>query len=231
MFALRARVFVDWHRDLGREVEVVQPTDAPARQITTALSIDPSAEGSPPADVILPATPLREYRDVEDVAERTREILEYQLRNVSRLGPAAFMAVSELCNNAVEHGANQFGAYIAVRRAAEPQPKVSIAICDLGIGIPEHLRQQQPELSDDGHAIGLATRPGVSGTGDPHRGYGFDAVFDAALTSAMTEARFTILSSRGHFEERIVQERHLPTVYPAAQYRRGAWIVAELISV
>jgi hypothetical protein len=182
-------------------------------------------------EVILPISRLMEYQDVEDVAQRTREILEYQLRDVSRLGPAAFMAVSELCNNAVEHGASPQGAYIAVRRVAEPQPQVSIAISDLGIGIPEHLRQQRPELSDDSHAIGLATTPGVSGTGDTHRGYGFDAVFDTALTAAMHEARFTILSARGFFEERIVQERHLPTVHPASQYRRGAWISCELISV
>lgn len=197
----------------------------------TALAIDEAGAAEGLREIILPATPLREYQDVEDVAERTRKILEYQLRDVSRLGPAAFMAVSELCNNAVEHGHNPLGAYIAVRRVTEPQPQVTIAICDLGIGIPEHLRQRQPELSDDSHAIAVSTEPGVSGTGDPHRGYGFDAVFDTALTSAMTEARFRILSSRGFFDERIVQERHIPTVHPAAQYRRGTWVVCDLISV
>jgi hypothetical protein len=230
MFALRCRVFVDWHREAGRRVEVLPASDPRAREIVIALGVDQTAPAEELPDIILRASRLREFEDVEAVAERSREILEYQLRDVSRLGAAAFMAVSELCNNAVEHGANSLGAYIGVRRFTEPQPRVSIAISDLGIGIPEHLRQQRPELSDDSHAIGLATQPGVSGTGQQHRGHGFDAIFDTALTAAMHEARFTILSARGFFQERIVQEQHLPTVHPASQYRRGAWVSCELIS-
>lgn len=231
MFALRCRVFVDWHRDNGRDVEVVPPSDAAARSITEALALDEHVTAEEMSVVILPITSLMEYQDVEDAALRTREILEYQLQDVSPLGAAAFMAVSELCSNAVEHGANPLGAYIAVRRVAEPGPQVSIAVSDLGMGIPEHIRQQRPELSDDSHAIGLATQPGVSGTGQGHRGFGFDESLTLRSRARCTKRGSRSFSARGFFEERIVQERHLPTVHPASQYRRGAWIGCELISV
>lgn len=51
--------------------------------------------------------------------------------------------------------------------------RVVVAIADLGVGIPEHLRQQYPEWHDDAFAIGQALEYGVTGTGDPHRGTGF----------------------------------------------------------
>jgi len=59
--------------------------------------------------------------DVEVVAARTRQILAYERRDVSPLGGAVFMAVSELCGNGVEHGRNDLGVYIAVQRVLEPR--------------------------------------------------------------------------------------------------------------
>lgn len=79
---------------------------------------------------------------MEEVAERTQEILEYQLHDVSPLGHAAFMAVSELCANAIDHGENDLGAFAAVRRVTEPKRQVTIAISDLGMGVPEHIRRR-----------------------------------------------------------------------------------------
>lgn len=104
------------------------------------------------------------------------------------------MAVSEFCNNAVDHGANSLGAYAAVRRVTEPRRQVSIAISDLGMGIPEHIRQRYPEWSDDGWAIAHATQEGVPGTGKAHRGIGFSAVMEAALTSSLHAGQINILS-------------------------------------
>ncbi len=74
MFALRSRVFVDWHRAAGREVFVLPPADAKAKEMAQALAIDAQVSSAEFSDVILPATPLREFADVEVVAERTREI-------------------------------------------------------------------------------------------------------------------------------------------------------------
>lgn len=165
------------------------------------------------------------------VAQKTQEILEYQLTDVSPLGQAAFMAVAELCDNAMDHGRNQVGAWAAVQRVSEPRPQVSIAISDLGIGIPEHIRQRYPEWSDDSAAIALATEQGITGTSDPHRGIGFSAVTEAALTASLHAAQMDIHSANGFFRRQVVQETTKPEVFPASNYRRGTWIVYDLISV
>lgn len=114
------------------------------------MCMDPELADESEESAIMPITRMQEFGEVEEVAERTQELLEYQLPDVSALGQATFMAVSELCNNAVDHGSNALGSYAAVRRVTKPRAQVSIAISDLGIGVPEHIRQRYPEWSDDG---------------------------------------------------------------------------------
>lgn len=197
-----------------------------------AMAIDPSrTEASKVNDAVLPVTKLDRHNDAEMVAHRTQEILEYQLTDVSPLGQAAFMAVAELCDNAMDHGRNPAGAWAAVQRVSEPRPKVSIAISDLGVGIPEHIRQRYPEWSEDSAAIALATEQGITGTGDPHRGIGFSAVMEAALTASLHAAQMDIHSASGFFRLQVVQESTKPEAFPASNYRRGTWIAYDLISV
>lgn len=152
MFAVRTRVFVDWHRLQGRMVEVVPPAEPEACRLFDAMRIGDEGE-TQEDDAVLPVTKMREFLEVEEVAKRTKEILEYDLPDVSGLGEATFQAVSELCGNAIEHGANPLGAYVAVRRVTDPRRQISISIGDLGMGIPEHIRQQYPDWTDDGYAI------------------------------------------------------------------------------
>lgn len=231
MFAVRLRTFVDWHRAAGREVVVTPPCEPRARRRFSSMAIDPELAVEPEEDAIVPVTRMTEFREVEDVAERTQEVLEYQLTEVSSMGQAAFMAVSELCNNAVDHGQNSLGAYAAVQRSTEPRRQVSIAISDLGIGVPEHIRQRYPEWSDDGWAIAHATEESISGTGDDHRGIGFSAVHEAALTSALHAARLDVLSANGFCRLQLVQEKRKVEVFPATRFRRGTWITYDLVSV
>jgi hypothetical protein len=179
---------------------------------------------------ILPLTPLTDHTTVEEVAAATREILEYQYTDVSPLGHACYMAVSELCANAIEHGSNALGAYVAVQRFSEPRPRVSVAISDLGIGIPEHIRQRYPEWADDGFAIAHAMDPRISGTGNPHRGNGFPETFEAALVSSLSAARLDMHSANGFVRTQIVQETKKIEMFPAAAFKRGTWIAYDLIS-
>lgn len=233
MFALRLRVFLDWHRSAGREVTVMPPDDPEALTVFLALQADPASSTAGPddGDEILPITQLEGHGAVEQVAERTREILEYQLTDLAPLGQAAFMAIAELCDNAVDHGRNPLGAYVAARRVVEPRRQVSIAIGDLGVGIPEHIRQRYPEWSDDSYAIAHATQPHITGTGERHRGIGFSEVFDAALTSSLHAARLDIHSANGFFRLQTVQETQKPEAFPASRFKRGTWITYELVSV
>jgi anti-sigma regulatory factor (Ser/Thr protein kinase) len=232
MFTVRLRVFVDWHRQEGREVILPPPESQPVLRLFNAMQIDSERdlEGGDD-DAILPVTRLDHPNDAEMVAMRTQEILEYQLPDVSPLGQATFMAIAELCDNAMDHGQNPFGSYVAVQRVTDPRRQVSVAICDLGIGIPEHIRQRYPEWSDDGWAIAHATEEGVTGTGDPHRGIGFSAVVEAALTASLHAARMDVHSANGFFRLQVVQESRKPEVFPASRFRRGTWITYDLISV
>jgi hypothetical protein len=232
MFAVRLRVFSEWHAREGREVEIVAPEDPVAERLFRAMAIDPGDQGSTEEpDAIMPVTRLDGHNDAELVAARTQEIVEYQLQDISSLGQAAFMAVAELCDNAMDHGKNQLGAYAAVQRVSEPRPQVSISICDLGIGIPEHIRQRFPEWSEDSAAIAHATQPAVTGTGDPHRGFGFSSVMEAALTASLHAARMDIYSANGFCRSQVVQEETKIEAYPASNYRRGTWIAYDSVSV
>ncbi len=121
--------------------------------------------------------------------------------------------------------------YVAVQRIIEPRRQVSIAISDLGMGIPEHIRQRYPEWSEDSAAIAHATEPSITGTGDPHRGIGFSAVMESALTTALHAARMDIYSANGFFRLQVVQEKRKPEIFPASNYRRGTWITYDLLSV
>lgn len=230
MYGLRIRVFVDWHRLRGRNVRLIPPNDPQARALFEAMGIG-GENAHQEDDAILPVTRIEEFLDVEEVANRTQQILEYELPDVSALGQATFMAVSELCSNAIEHGSNPLGGYVAVRRVHEPRRQISIAIADLGIGIPEHLRQRYPEWIDDGWAIAHATEEHVTGTGDRHRGIGFSAVFEAALTRSLHAAQLSILSARGFCRVHLVQEDRNVEVFPTPQFRRGTWITYDLVSV
>jgi hypothetical protein len=232
MFAVRLRIFIDWHRQNGREVRVRAPAEEAASRLFNAMHIDAVQEPHPAdKDAVLPVTKLDGPNDAEMVAARTQEILEYQLPDVSSLGQATFMAVAELCDNAMDHGRNPFGSYVAVQRVTEPRRQVSVAIGDLGIGIPEHIRHRNPEWSDDGWAIAHATEEGVTGTGDLHRGIGFSAVIEAALTASLHAARMDIHSASGFFRLQVVQEDRKPEVFPASHFRRGTWITYDLVAV
>lgn len=230
---------MDWVRrvgaagasDGGWKGDFPLPEDRGAREVFRQLAIDPRIghdETQGGKDTILPVTGLTDHNAVEAAAESTREILEYQLPDVSPLGQAAFMAVAELCDNAIDHGRNPLGAFVAVCRLVEPRRQVSLAIGDLGIGIPEHIRQRYPEWTDDGYAIAHATQEHVTGTGDHHRGIGFSEVFEAALTSSLHAARMCIHSASGFFRLQVVQEQRKQDVFPAASFRRGTWILSEL---
>jgi hypothetical protein len=229
MFAVRLRVFVDWHRLQERTVEVIPPRDPAASALFEAMRMG-EEEAAKEDDAVLPVTKMTEFLHVEEVAMRTQQILEYHLPDVSALGEATFEAVSELCGNAVEHGRNPLGAYVAVRRMTDPRRRISIAISDLGMGIPEHIRQRYPEWDDDGFAIARATTEGVSGTGHPHRGIGFSSTFEAALTASLHAAQMDIRSASGLCRIQAVQEQPKIETIPGPRFRRGTWITYDLVS-
>ena len=239
MLLVRVAVFCDWHRRLGAQVQLVPPVDRAAGALLSAMfpsGPDPLDAATAvqleidPEHVVLPVTRLKGHLDVELVADRTRQILEYERPDVAPLGSAVFMAVSELCGNGVDHGRNEFGTYIAVQRVLAPRRQISVAVADLGMGIPEHVRQRYPEWSDDGYAIANAMEPRVTGTGDEHRGNGYTETFEAALTSTLHAARLDVHAANGFVRTELVDGRRKVDVIPAPRFRRGTWISYDIVS-
>ena len=244
MFLLRLRLYVDWHLALGHEVSVIAPAD---RNVAEHLADMRVAEGLPHgvvgelpergenADSVLSVSRLSSFHDVEDAAASATEVLGVQVPALAEWGDAAHMAISELCDNALQHGRSDFGAYVAADCVLDPEPRFRLVIADLGIGIPEHIRAQHPEWHDDSAAISRVLERGVTGTGDPHRGNGYAEVLDQALGAqlrrAMSSLALDIRSAKGRVRVRLVDEAvrvEAPTV-PAP--RRGTWITYEVISI
>jgi hypothetical protein len=237
MFAVRLRLFVDWHLAAKHAVLIKGPHDvAIARKLANfgvahGLSSDVLSLPEPSArrdEQVLPVSRLETYTDVEEVANETVVLLHHQAASLACWGNAMHMAIGELCDNALLHGRNELGVYVAADRVAEPQRQLRLAIADLGIGIPEHIRNRYPEWQDDSAAIARALERGVSGTGDPHRGNGFSEVFREAaetdLVRARSAAEIDIRSGRGRVGVKIVGGTKTAEPGSVGAPRRGTWI-------
>jgi hypothetical protein len=237
MFAVRLRLFVDWHLAAKHAVIVEGPHDvAVARQladfgVALGLCSDVFSLPAPSAtrdQQVLPVGRLENYAGVEELANEAIVLLHRQAPSLACWGNAMHMAIGELCDNSLLHGRNELGVYVAADRIVEPRRQLRLAIADLGIGIPEHIRSRYPEWHDDSAAIARALERGVSGTGDPHRGNGFSEVFREAVETDLVRARsaadIDIRSGRGRVGVRIVGGTKVADGGSVGAPRRGTWI-------
>jgi hypothetical protein len=245
VFAVRLRLFVDWHLAAGHEVSLRPPTDASAREALASFEFEndlpsriftaPLSAAHPRGSALLPIARLATDGEADDAAARAVEVLRGQTADLAVWGDAMHMAIGELCDNALDHGRNELGAYVAADRVRTEPREFRLAIADLGIGIPEHIRARHPEWYDDTAAIGNALAQGVTGTGDPHRGNGFEEVFDAALESALVATRSTatidIRSGSGRVGVELVAGDRKVSDYRHNVPRRGTWITYTVRSV
>jgi histidine kinase/DNA gyrase B/HSP90-like ATPase len=158
--------------------------------------------------------------EIPDIINRISEILEnkeYRLRERA----AICATLSEICANAVEHGASPFGAYAAVqayhhivsggreRRGEE----VLIAIADGGVGVRETLSRNSKYAEftkTDNDALRHALKMGVSGTGEIGRGGGLAVV---GQISARAGGSLSLRSGAGRvtFYGERTNSRNVPT--------------------
>jgi hypothetical protein len=238
MFLVRVRTFLEWHLRDGRDIHLLMPSDPnvaahlAAMQLFEGLDVsaDPAVqEAGTTAEAIIPLRTVTDHTGIEDVADAFVSVAERR-DDVAGLADALHMAIGEFGDNAVSHGRNELGLRIAASAGGEDAQEVVLAIGDLGVGIPEHIRRTNPEWGDDTAAIGRALAPGVSGERDRHRGYGFLHVQEAALTARLSAARMEIYSANGFLRLEIVQGTFVPTPLHATTYRRGTWISYAVVS-
>jgi hypothetical protein len=234
--ALRLRLFVDWHQAGGKLVRVVAPKDPRVAQHVADLRVglglpDGTVVGLPePREAtraLIGVRQLGTYHDVEDVSDQAMAILQEQSMAFAVWGEPVHMAVSELCDNARQHGRNPLGTYVAADQIGIETGEFRLAIADLGIGIPEHIRACYPEWQDDTAAIVRALQQGVTGTGDPHRGNGFAEVVDdvnRVLVRAQSAVHIEIRSAKGRVVLDLLDGRVAPRPARVERARRGTWI-------
>ena len=142
----------------------------------------PAAE----SDVLLPVTPVRAAEDVHEVVSKIQQRASAILASELQLDPRATMgfamALSEACQNIVEHAGT--GGWVAVQsyhwRRTLARRVVVIAVADAGVGFRHSLEPTQAKRFGDrwGDAAALeaALIQGVSRFRDPGRGQGLAGI-------------------------------------------------------
>ena len=143
----------------------------------------PADEGS---DVLVPIRPIRGADDVhtlvDGLGERVARMLTEELGMEPRATPRFGMALSEVCQNIVEHAGTS--GWVAVQAHAwrkKTGPRVvAIAVSDAGIGFRRSLEATEAKkLGDrwgDSTAVQAALFHSVSRFRDPGRGQGFRGI-------------------------------------------------------
>jgi len=173
-----------WIASRGKTVELVAP--AMCRHLDEMRLFDclppdtivSNREGPPtPVEVrkaLLPVRRLESSDDVNRAVEDFRTNAEaYGGWPAGAVKTRLWISLSELLDNAREHSDSPIGSYAGAWLDDEEGP-LRLAVVDLGIGIPDHLRRRAAygHLSDQA-ALREAMKEGVSGVESRERGMGF----------------------------------------------------------
>lgn len=181
------------------------------------------------SSVLLEITPVVGSEDVHAVVEKVQQKAQAILVNELKLDAAATMrftmALSETCQNIVEHA--QRGGWVAVQtyrwQKRLGRRVVVIAVCDAGIGFRASLEsapgRPRSDRWDDGMALEEAVMRGVSRFRDSGRGQGlagvrrFIAKWDGKFAVRSGTARLAIVPT---WDEDVPLTEQLPP-FPGAQ--------------
>jgi len=189
----------------------------------------PKARPADESDVLLPVTPVRAAEDVHAVVSRIQERASAILTSELRLDPKATMgfamALSEACQNIVEHAGT--GGWVAVQsyhwRRKLARRVVVIAVADAGIGFRRSLEPTQArrfgDRWGDAAALEAALVQGVSRFRDPGRGQGLAGIrrylarWDGKIAIRSGTARIALVPS---WDDDVPLKEALPE-FPGAQ--------------
>jgi hypothetical protein len=237
LFAVRLALWMERHRQAGCSIKVREPHNEATRRCFRSFRLEKDIGGVDEAlveddgDVIIRPTRLSELIEVDELADKLLQPLVDQFDDVAVVRDAVLMAISELCQNAVEHGTSDAGCVVAASRGEiDGMSQTMLGIGDYGVGIPEHIRGSHPELVVDEHAIGQALQEGVSGTQRPDRGYGFTWVLKETLSSAASSAEMFIRAGQGAFRREIVDARVKDHGWHTAS-TQGTWIACDWTTI
>jgi anti-sigma regulatory factor (Ser/Thr protein kinase) len=166
------------------------------------------------SDVLLEITPIEKSNDIHfivgKVRERAQAILATHLRYDERAISGFIVALSEVCQNIIEHSENKgFVGIQKYRYQSLGKNIVKIAVMDVGVGFRKSLSNRF-KLRGDLDAIDKALLHGASRYEDEGRGHGLAAVrrfvtqWNGKLSIRSGTARLSIIPpwARGSQQER-----------------------------
>lgn len=175
------------------------------------------------SDVLLEITPIEKSDDIHFIVGRVKKrahtILARHLHYDERAINGFIVALSEVCQNIIEHSENT--GFVGIQKyhfQKRDMNVVKIAVMDLGIGFRESLSERIAAVNDL-DAIEQALLHGVSRHKDQGRGHGLKAVrrfvgkWNGKISIRSGTAKFSIIPDWGWGRER---EKSL-TAFPGAQ--------------
>jgi anti-sigma regulatory factor (Ser/Thr protein kinase) len=172
------------------------------------------------SDVLLEITPIERANDIHyivgKVEERAQAILAKHLRYDSRAINGFIVALSEICQNIVEHSENK--GFVGIQKYRFPslgKNIVKIAVMDAGIGFRRSLSTRF-KLAGDLDAIEKALLHGASRHEEVGRGHGLAAVrrfveqWQGRLSIRSGTARLSIIPRWARGKERELNLTNFP---------------------
>jgi len=186
---------------------------SPAKRYFTLDPMQPVASGrGGETDVLLEITPIERSNDIHTIVsrveERAQSILVKHLRYDDRTINGFIVALSEICQNIVEHSGNK--GFVGIQKYRFPnlgKNIVKIAVMDAGIGFRRSLAARFT-LRGDLEAIEKALLHGASRHEDEGRGHGLAAVrrfvtqWQGRLSIRSGTARLSIIPKWARGKER-----------------------------
>jgi hypothetical protein len=225
----------------GAEVHLIPPLDPEAAEslvrsgASTHLPEDcqlalPAPSRVAHGDALVPVACLGCITDVEPLIERLERAMRVRLHGpLAECADAVLLSLSELCDNAISHGHSAHGVFVAAQHDGDA--RLTLALGDLGVGIPGHLAAALPNLTDDDRVLCAAVKRGTTGVEHPPspRGVGLAHVLDELQGSSAARSELKIWSGTGRlrafFESEQSPEIAAHNMNP---YTAGTWVEIDL---
>lgn len=188
MLVVRMRAAIKSIANAGFDVLVVAPKDVDkaryCRRTHLLEGLPPDACGTFPAITehdrhtsMIPVLEMKSEQAVNEMASSIMPVIEALVGTQGAAAEPLAEAFTELSNNAVEHSGSELGGFVAGQRFPSTR-RLELAVFDLGIGIPAHMRKVHSDLGGDAETILHAMQLSVSGTSRADRGIGFSWITD-----------------------------------------------------
>ncbi|HJW86488.1 MAG TPA: ATP-binding protein, partial [Candidatus Brocadiaceae bacterium] len=192
--------------------KAVKPLTPPLKNRKFAGLLGQKYLRSNDSDVLLEITPIESANDVHfivgKVKDRAKSILTKHLQYDDRVINGFIVALSEVCQNIIEHSKNI--GFVGIQKYhfnSLDKNVVKIAVMDIGIGFRKSLSERF-SIKDDMEAIEKALLRGTSRYADEGRGHGLAAVrrfvnqWNGKLSIRSGTARFSIIPAWARGKEK-----------------------------